>query len=326
MAKHKKRSKKKIAIIIPFYGQTVQDLAIPLGSINNQIDVDFSQIEIQLINDGGIPVKSDELKIFANLDIKSHDLPENVGAGMARQYGIEQTSATYVTFVDSDDMLASPFSLRDFFGILKQSGNHQIITSKFWEQKKTVKSQDSQWILHENTEQNFMVAKWFNRQFLQKYDIKFQPELPIFEDTYFLYSAFLVANDVIYANNPSYIWLSNENSLTRENGGKNLHQLDIWTRKERLYLRFIQKNFPENFKAAVEARVIDIFFRNQESPALDEAAMKHEIHILIDEFSDYWSGNLTELHQIAENRLQKYPRFKNNNMTGFDEFMSEFTK
>ncbi|MCO6184477.1 glycosyltransferase [Leuconostoc fallax] len=45
--------RKLVSIIIPYYNENESQLAIALSSINNQIGVDFNDVEVILVGDGG---------------------------------------------------------------------------------------------------------------------------------------------------------------------------------------------------------------------------------------------------------------------------------
>ena len=49
-------------------GQTEQNLAVALGSINGQIGIYFSEITVHLVNDAGPEIDWDKFSIFGNLD------------------------------------------------------------------------------------------------------------------------------------------------------------------------------------------------------------------------------------------------------------------
>lgn len=105
---------KIIDIIIPAYNAH-QTLSRTLASIASQSISDV--ITVTIVNDCSTEDYSKFVNIYSSvLDIKEIKLEKNVGCGMARQIGIDNTTNKYIMFVDADDMLASPFTC---FALLK---------------------------------------------------------------------------------------------------------------------------------------------------------------------------------------------------------------
>ncbi|MFV0556517.1 MAG: glycosyltransferase family 2 protein [Lactovum sp.] len=210
---------KKLSIIIPFKGQTEKDLAIPLASINGQIGFDFSQIDVNLINDGGESIDPSKFDIFGNLTIRYHELKENVGPGMARQYGIDYSEGEYLMFMDSDDEMHYAGGLLDFFNLLKDKGDHPVIIARFLEQQR---HNDTFYYIQSDTNNwGALHGKFFKRSYLLEKELRFHPGLrEANEDLYFVGLACLLADHVQPLESVIYSWLWNKNSLSRigENG------------------------------------------------------------------------------------------------------------
>ena len=95
---------KKIDIIIPQYNESLQLVKRLLTSINNQINIDLSTIGIIIVNDcSNSEIKNSIKQEFPNLDITLLRTHNNGGPGVARQYGIDHSTAEYITFIDADD-------------------------------------------------------------------------------------------------------------------------------------------------------------------------------------------------------------------------------
>jgi glycosyltransferase involved in cell wall biosynthesis len=288
MSKHKKQSRKTVSIIIPFYGQTESDLAIPLSSINNQVGVDFAKIDVHLVNDGGAPINTEKFTIFANLDVHYHELLENVGPGMARQYGIDHSEGEYLMFVDSDDELNNKEALLSFFYSIKQTGNHEVITSNFvYQDKVETFGNTFRYITHTKSNSDIfysgVYAKWFNRKFLDKIGLQFRPELFIFEDQYFTSLALILITDIYTMEITTYLRRYNENSITHKESLKFVKDANIYVLSLRLKLRKIQEIKPDCIEETLAFNIVDIYLYQKKYLGIDRRKYILEFKALLKE-------------------------------------------
>ena len=96
---------KKLSIIIPVYN-TSQYIEKCLNSILNQ---SMKDIEIIIVNDGSTDNSEEIINNWINnnkdqIEVK-YFKKENGGLSSARNFGIEQATSKYITFLDSDDYL-----------------------------------------------------------------------------------------------------------------------------------------------------------------------------------------------------------------------------
>lgn len=90
---------KKITIITPMHNSSKHILECLESAINQT----YENLEIIVIDDAS---KDNSLELVKNIKderIKIIELKENVGAGIARNKGIETASGDYICFLDSDD-------------------------------------------------------------------------------------------------------------------------------------------------------------------------------------------------------------------------------
>lgn len=87
---------KIVSVIIPFYNNKSW-LKEALISVVNQ---EYSNLDVIIINDGSDENIDDLIVEFSNFHFY---YIKNVGAGQARNYGIEKAIGEYVCFLDSDD-------------------------------------------------------------------------------------------------------------------------------------------------------------------------------------------------------------------------------
>lgn len=184
-----------------------------LASIASQVGVDFSQIEIIMVRDGGGNIPGG-IKIFP-LNIKLFQLHKNVGPGMVRQVGIDKAIGDYIMFCDADDVLHNVGALQALLQVADRD-SPDIIRSIWIEEILNRVTGEMAYINHEG-ENTWMHGKLFKREFLQTCNIRFHPELRVHEDTYFL--AVAASCTQSYAQVPvvTYMWRFNPDSITRRN-------------------------------------------------------------------------------------------------------------
>jgi len=99
-----------LSIIIPSYKETEKKLMPLLSSINNQVGIDLSKIEIILVRDGTKPIDLSQFHLL-DITIQQKVLSINQGPGVARQFGLSNAIGKYVMFCDADDSLHNVGSL-----------------------------------------------------------------------------------------------------------------------------------------------------------------------------------------------------------------------
>ncbi len=299
MSKHKKTNQKKVSIIIPFYMQTEQELAIPLASINNQVGVDFSKIDVHLVNDAGSPIDLSKFEIFANLDLHYHVLEENSGPGVARQYGIDHSSGEYVMFIDADDALFQAGTLLDFFTSAEQ---HDIISSTYVAQYKS--GGKLRYTTYSNNAAS-VYSKWIRRAYLNRIGLRFSPELRYFEDMYFISLAFMLTTDKIWMNKSSYIWMHRDDSLFRGENGTLVRRVDVYVKALRLKLEVIKRVVPAQLKECVLGDIARIYLYQKKNPPVEKKLFDMEFRALLAEFPDEFPGYSPALQILADTISQK---------------------
>jgi len=304
LSKHKKRDLKTVSIIIPFYGQSESDLAIPLSSINNQVGVDFSKIDVHLVNDGGPAIDLKKFDIFKHLDLHYHELAENVGPGMARQYGIDHSEGQYLMFVDSDDQLSSLGALREFFQAIEQSGQHDVISSAFLEM--SFLNQEYKVYQHPAISDlafKRVYAKWFSRKYLEKINLRFLPEISyLYEDMYFAFLALKMTSDIHVLNFFSYVRIAREGSLSGAYEISSPQNAEHFIKDIKLRLEKIYEVKPAHLVWEDEriGGMIDLYvFYDRYKDDLDKAAYRKEVGALCQDFHFDLDKELPRLQMIA---------------------------
>ena len=105
--------------------------------LNSILDTQYNDYEIILVNDGSIDNTEKIIELFASDKIKYYK-KKNTGVADSRNFGIDKAKGDYITFVDSDDYVASNYFeeidkyINEGVDIIKRKG---IIVSKDKEEK-----------------------------------------------------------------------------------------------------------------------------------------------------------------------------------------------
>lgn len=207
---------KKLSIVIPYFKESMDVVYPLLSSINTQLGIDFSTIEVLLVNDGaGNKFSDDFISQFKNISIQTVMLDENGGPGVARQAGLDQACGEYVMFCDADDTLFSVCSLKQFFD--EMQFNPDVISSKWLEEQYI--NGNFIYVDHDQ-DATWMHGKVLRREFLIENGISFDHELRVHEDSYFLMMVFELLKNGRHIQNYTYVWKWGEDSITRRNNSE----------------------------------------------------------------------------------------------------------
>jgi hypothetical protein len=200
-----------LSIVVPYFKEAPKEMTPLLSSLNNQVGVDYSQIEVLLVNDGvGNEIEPSYLAVFGNLNARAIMLRENVGPGMARQAGLDAACGEYVMFCDADDTLHNVGVIGAFLQCARDAPD--IIVSQWYEELRS--PEGYAYRVHEG-ENTWMHGKMFRREFLTSNGIRHHPELRVQEDSYFLALVSAYAPKAASIPAITYVWRYAPHSITR---------------------------------------------------------------------------------------------------------------
>lgn len=207
----------KIDIIIPAY-KANKTILKTVSSIASQTIV--KDVTVTIVDDHSPKGYANIVDTFSPyMDIREVRLDKNGGPGVARQYGLENTTHEFVTFIDADDTFAGPDSLemlRD--AITSQKEYIKCVSSGFLQM-----SENAGQVIPHLGDMVWVFGKMYRRSFLEKYDIRFAA-LRANEDTGFNTWVRLLCNtpeeQLIFIEPVTYYWHNTERSITRINDGQ----------------------------------------------------------------------------------------------------------
>lgn len=105
-------------------------------------------------------------------DIQIYKTPYNVGAGNARQYGLDKVNDNYVMFLDAGDVIYSSTEFIEYLNFVENNPQTLLFSPQHFEQRDT-----GEYVTH-SPRNNRLHGKIYQVSFLKKYNIKFCKEFP----------------------------------------------------------------------------------------------------------------------------------------------------
>ena len=202
---------KKIDVIIPAYNAQ-NTIGRTIASVIIQSIVD--KLTVTIVNDCDDSGYDKFVKQFSDLvDIKEIKLDPNGGPGVARQFGIDNTTSPYFTCIDADDTFAGAFALEILLNSAESNSQFHTIVGSFVEQQEGLK------FLNHTNDLIWMFGKLYTRSFINRYNIRFN-KTRANEDNGFNTFIRLVSSEtekVMFLPDVVYYWHHKVDSITRIN-------------------------------------------------------------------------------------------------------------
>lgn len=229
----------KISIIVPVYITEKEYFNQCICSLIEQTE---KNIEIIIVSDG---MSKERIEFYHKFEEKDSRIKlitqENQGVAVARNNGLKNATAPYITFVDADDWVEPEFC-RTFLDAFEKNPNVSIVSvaaflnrgdeercNPFWKGRKKLfvgeeKAEiELQAIFKEASAYTppFATfgttwAKAYNREWLINQNIYYEPELRRGQDTLFNLYAFEKAKNILYLEQYLYHYRVNEGSTVNK--------------------------------------------------------------------------------------------------------------
>ena len=234
--------KPKISVIIPVYN-TQDYIEETLMSLLNQTMID--DIEVLMIDDGSTDDSRHIIERYA-LDYDNFHAyhKENEGQGIARNYALKLARGQYIHFFDSDDYLP-PDAYEILYNHASQNNNDIVVSNvsyfSFYNNWENILFENSYNKLSQNvastTPEEYPDMLWdtitcnklYDREFLEKHNIRFPDRKIFFEDIPFSLESYLLADSVGIIKDDLYYWrFRNDKTSTTQ------QDLDVGNFRDRL--------------------------------------------------------------------------------------------
>ena len=297
----------KVSVVLPIYN-VEKYLKKCLDSVINQT---LKDIEIICVNDCSTDSCESIIREYINKDsrIKLINHKENQGLGFARNSGLLESRADYVSFIDSDDFVSENF-IEELYNTALQNDADIVFTNNIYTVnetannikpyyhnrlniwKKQFKNSYIEGISNfnvntpekENTPEYPLVVAWnklYNKSFLTKYKLLYS-KYRLAEDVDMFYR-FLVYNPkMCYNNNAKYYYLQRSTSLI----GNIAH-----TKNMPLAILEVFENIFNYYKENKKELLIDCNY--------------HNFFSLLHTFNNYKADNKDEFYKLCHNLMKR---------------------
>lgn len=209
-------------------------------------------------------------KLYPDLDITILDCEKNTGPGLARQRALDACKTEWITFMDADDILMSPFALEDLYNnitpncievqgpFLQEVAEGNLNAAERMQLMQNGHPLPPRTLPRNDIGHPWVFGRMYKVPFLQQQGIKFS-KLRAMEDGEFNWKIRMsIEGSPLQINlieNPIYLWRTgSEHSITRigieENGGEPLYNWDLCqvgaTAAAINAIKFCQKKNPFN--------------------------------------------------------------------------------
>lgn len=264
------REVKKLGILITHYNEPFKECKFMFDTISTQRGIDFDDLEVIVVNDGNEnPITEDMLSEYP---FKTQICTiEHGGVSKARNYALMQSKADYTLFCDCDDGWLNNYSMHTIFSAMNE--NYDVIVGTFIEEQKAeLPNGEMGWrIISHDKDMTFIHGKVFKRDFLIENDLKFDENLTIHEDGYFVCLALTTAENKKYISFPIYLWKWNENSTVRKDSTDYVLKTydNLMDCRISLMAQLRDRGFISEFMDGVAKTVFDSYYDMQKPNALD---------------------------------------------------------
>lgn len=276
----------KISVIVTIYNTPEKYLKKCIDSIINQT---LKEIEIILVNDGSSENIRNICEKYKRQDKRIKLINQkNMGESVARNIGIEKATTKNITFVDSDDWIEPNMCLElvDYINLIKQNYdiivfncfvdyNKKIIKNDFYNKDGLLNKEDIEEIQLQNIEKgitkyyppetNISVpwAKVYNKDFIEKNNLKFVPNIIRMPDAIFNMEAFEKAETIYNFKKYLYHYQKNDFSICQRYSKDTVKYYETYIEFVKDYIKKYNKN--EKFTDTLNLKIvtsIDIYMYN----------------------------------------------------------------
>ena len=276
-------------LIIPCYGES-KLINRGLSSLATQWKSEY--IHVTLVNDCSPNTDCDYQdlvdKYKDEIDIRVIKTPKNVGQGLARQFGIDNTRRDWFMFMDEDDQIATGIAISQIVGAaegyyLDIDENGMVPLDKNGKPRKRkgipklalvspplFEFDDNHTHVISANNQIWLNGKLYNRKFVEKHNVRFNEAQSRHAEDYFWGTCLFhcLNNDKEYAaillddKQLFYLWYPNEQSQSRSDPNYGFMLSGYTMGGSVNILRFIKNNktvkFTKEVKEQYKQRVLDM--------------------------------------------------------------------
>ena len=267
----------KISVIVTIYNTPEKYLRKCIDSITKQT---LKEIEIILINDGSTQEIQKICEEYKKKDSRIKLINQkNQGESVARNVGIANSTTNNITFVDSDDWIEPNMCEKIYNYIKTINEEYEIIIfncfvdypnkqikNDFYPKQGLLDEKDLEEIQLQNIEKgitkyyppesNISVpwAKVYNKQFINKNNLKFVPNIIRMPDAIFNMEAFEKSRKIYVLQEYLYHYQKNEFAICQRYSKDTINYYETYFKFVKQYIQKYNKN--EKFKDTLNLKIV----------------------------------------------------------------------
>lgn len=209
-----------ISIVIPVFNTPICYVSECINSIVNQI---YRNLEVIIVNDGSESQLSNEYRCLSKCDSRIRLIEiQNMGVSHARNIGIMACSGSYISFVDSDDIIAPSFIETLYSNLVKTESQISVCGVTLNIDGLYVGEKDNLFVtlthqefykgmLHSKDIQGYLWNKLFKKELIPSL---LDEELFYCEDFDFCSRYAMSVKKAVFSNTPLYFYRQSDNGAT----------------------------------------------------------------------------------------------------------------
>ena len=248
-------------IIITHYREPWEVCKKQFWMLDMQRRVDWSQIRVTIINDGGHRLPQEELDRLS-FPIRQIDIPHG-GISRARNTGIEQLDGEWLMFCDCDDCFSNIYALEDVQNVLRGKGVEEKYDMMWADCYQEDEGENRIALTPQFQTFVFCHGKVYRRKFLLDENIRFPEDLRMNEDSCF--NAIIVARTQntrvghVLSSVPAYAWIRRKGSVTSNPEAADLGAL-CQVKRNRIVTEENRLHRPAEYPLMVTRSGYDVFY------------------------------------------------------------------
>lgn len=205
----------KLDLIVPHYKEDIHLMDPMLGILRLQRNVDWKDFRLLIVCDGEDIEMPEDFGKDEPYEVKVIWRPHG-GISATRNAGLDYSNAEWVMFCDSDDAFLTTTAISTFLRFAKN--DKAMVISAFLEEAPSREDGHMMLLWHSGKDYVFVHGKMFNRKWLFDNNIRFNNDVKLHEDSFFIAMARYQSRekDIVWIKDMLYLWQYNPASVTRK--------------------------------------------------------------------------------------------------------------
>lgn len=326
----------KLDIIVPHYTEDIRVMDPMLGILKLQRNIQWSDFRVVIVCDGEDIVLPEGFGSDCPFEITSITIPHG-GISAARNAGLDYSNADWVMFCDTDDAFLCTTALQTYFRFM--TDDKVAVFSAFFEEAPSREDGHMMLLWHGGHDYIFIHGRMFRRQWLKDNNLRFNDDVQLHEDAYFiaLVKNQLSDKNAAYIKDPLYLWQCNKQSVTRRCKNFVLETYDLLCKKNSaLTDEFLRRGMYVQAKGIVCRTITDAYVRlhmkSWNTPENRELIQDAEdcVALFLKHYDYIFKGAGERVIQVGLNSLKdamvKNGEFDEKSVIPFDEWVENLRK